>query len=166
MAAQAIRQTTELTRLAVMRGRGTRELRNRALHLATGLAPVRRRLADQVEETAINYHLSAIVADDGHHHRGTIRAGDAAPEAKMEDGGSLHALLAARTGHTYLYVAESAPTFDALLVPPGGAVADRYGLVDGATISIRPDGYVGLVASKDGERALERYKAGEEVLRN
>ena len=164
VAAQAIRQTTELTRLAVMRGRGTRELRNRALHLATGLAPIRRRLADQVEETAINYHLSAIVADDGHHHRGTIRAGDAAPEAKMEDGGSLHALLAARTGHTYLYVAESAPTFDALLVPPGGAVADRYGLVDGATVGIRPDGYVGLVASKDGERALERYKAG--VLRN
>ena len=51
-----------------------------------------------------------------------------------------------------------------MLVPPGGAVADRYGLVDGATVAIRPDGYVGLVASKDGERALERYKAG--VLRD
>ena len=164
VAAQVIRQTTELTRMAVMRHRGARELRNRALHLATGLAPIRRRLADQVEETAINYHLSAIVADDGHHHRGTVRAGDAAPEAKMEDGSSLHELLASRTGHTILHVGKSPPPFDAVLVPPGGAVADRYRLVDGATVAIRPDGYLGLVASKDGERALERYKAG--VLRD
>ncbi len=164
MAAQVIRQTTELTRMAVMRHRGARELRNRALHLATGLAPIRRRLADQVEETAINYHLSAIVADDGHHHRGTVRAGDAAPEAKMEDGSSLHALLAARTGHTY-------PARGQLAAPlrrRAGAARRRGGrplrLVDGATVAIRPDGYVGLVASKDGERALERYKAG--VLRD
>ena len=66
-------------------------------------------MAEQVEETAINYHLSAIVADDGHHHRGTIRAGDVAPEATMEDGSSLHEVLAERTGHTYLHVAESPP---------------------------------------------------------
>ena len=164
VAAQVIGQATALTRLGTVRHRGARELRNHALQFATGLASVRRRLADQVEETAINYHLSAIVADDGHHHRGTIRAGDAAPEVTMEDGRSLHAVLAERTGHTMLHVGEEEPPFEALLVPPGGAVAERYGLVDGATVAIRPDGYVGLVASKDGERALERYKAG--VLRD
>ncbi len=164
VAAQVIRQTTMLARLGTVRRRAPRELRNHSLHLATGLASIRRRMAEQVEETAINYHLSAIVADDGHHHRGTIRAGDVAPEATMEDGSSLHALLAERTGHTFLHVAESPPGFDAVLLPPGGGVADRYGLVDGATVAIRPDGYVGLVASSDGERALARYEAG--VLRN
>ncbi|HYI38058.1 MAG TPA: FAD-dependent monooxygenase [Thermoleophilaceae bacterium] len=164
VAAQVIRQTTALTRLGTVRRRAPRELRNHSLHLATGLASVRRRMAEQVEETAINYHLSAIVADDGHHHRGTIRAGDVAPEAMMEDGSSLHEVLAQRTGHTYLHVAESPPPFDAVLLPPGGSVADRYGLGAGATVAIRPDGYVGLVASKDGEKALERYKAG--VLRD
>ena len=164
VAARVIRQTTELTRLGTARNRTARELRNRALHAATGLAPIRRRIAEEVEETTIDYHLSAIVSDDGHHHRGTIRAGDAAPEATMEDGSSLHNLLAAQTGHTFIHVGAALPAFDAVLVPPGGAVADRYGLVDGATVAIRPDGYVGMVASKDGERALERYRAG--VLRD
>ena len=163
VAAQVIRQTTELTRVGVVRHRAARELRNRALHMATGLAPIQRRLADQVEETAINYHLSAIVADDGHHHRGTIRAGDAAPEVAMEDGRSLHALLAERTGHTMLHVADSPPASTR-----GRPSRRRRGRAlrpgDGATVAIRPDGYVGLVASKDGERALERYKAG--VLRD
>ncbi len=164
VAAAVIGHTTALTRVGTMRRRGTRELRNHALQVATGLASVRRRLADQVEETTINYHLSAIVADDGHHHRGTIRAGDAAPEVTMEDGRSLHAVLAERTGHTMLHVGDEQPQFEALLVPPGGAVAERYGLVPGATVAIRPDGYLGLVASKDGEKAWERYKAG--VLRD
>jgi len=164
VAAQVISQATALTRVGTVRHRGARELRNHALHFATGLASVRKRLADQVEETAINYHLSAIVSDDGHHHRGTVRAGDAAPEVNMEDGRSLHAVLAERTSHTMLHVGTEPPPFEAMLVPPGGAVAERYGLVPGATVAIRPDGYVGLVASKDGERALERYKAG--VLRD
>ena len=121
---------------------------------------MRKRLADQVEETAINYHLSAIVSDDGHHHRGTVRAGDAAPEVTMEDGRSLHAVLAERTGHTMLHVGAEPPPFEAMLVPPGGAVAERYGLVDGATVAIRPDGYVGLVASKDGETGAGAVQGG------
>ena len=117
VAAAVIGHTTALTRVGTMRRRGARELRNHALHLATGLASIHRRLADQVEETAINYHLSAIVADDGHHHRGTIRAGDAAPEATMEDGSSLHALLAERTGHTCCTWATSHPPFEARAGP-------------------------------------------------
>ena len=80
----------------------------------------------------------------------------------MEDGSSLHALLAARTGHTYLHVADSPPSFDAVLVPPGGAVADRYGLVDGATVGHPPRrlrGPGGLQGRRAGAGALQGGRA-------
>ena len=157
-----IGQATALTRLGTVRHRGARELRNHALQFATGLASVRRRLADEVEETTINYHLSAIVADDGHHHRGTIRAGDAAPEVTMEDGRSLHAVLAERTGHTMLHVGDEEPSFDALLVPPGGAVAERYGLVpgrDGGDPARRLRGAGGVEGRRAGAGAVQGGRA-------
>lgn len=159
VAARVIGQTTGLTRLGTMRHRNQRELRNHALHFATGLASVRRRLADETEEMTINYRLSPIVADDGHHHRGTVRAGDAAPDVRAADAGSLHAALAGGTGHQILYVGDS-PAFDALAVSPDGATAKRYGLVPGAIVAVRPDGYIGLVSSAGGRHALDSYLQG------
>jgi hypothetical protein len=43
------------------------------------------------------------------------------------------------------------PGYDAVIADPAGSVAGRYGLKQGGRVAIRPDGYVGLIASLDDD---------------
>ena len=78
IAARVIEQTTKLTNMGTLDNRFARAVRNSALHHITRLAPVRRVVADQMEETDINYRNSPIVA--GMHRPGAVQPGDAAPD--------------------------------------------------------------------------------------
>jgi 2-polyprenyl-6-methoxyphenol hydroxylase-like FAD-dependent oxidoreductase len=171
VAARVIRQSTRLTSLATLESTLARRLRDHAVRLATGLAPVQHVLADQVEETDIAYRDSPIVTGP-HGPRRAPRPGDAAPDVP---GLGLHSALAAGTGHTALYVAGAgeAPRpvageglrhvlvwdtdpggFDAVLSDPGGRAAERYGT---GLVLVRPDGYIGLCADLGDGDAVESY---------
>ena len=167
VAARVIKQTTRMTDMATLRHKGQRTLRNHLIHLASGLAPIRAELANQVEETTINYRDSPVVAGAG--RSGGPRPGDAAPDVA---GLSLHAALAEGTGHTLLqiggapgaggpgvpasvrrvFVSEgtsSEPGYDLTLFDPEHRIQGRYGVSDeGALFAIRPDGYIGLRATQ------------------
>ena len=167
VAARVIEQTTRMTALGTLQHKGVRTLRNHLIHLAAGLAPVRRKMADQIEETTISYRDSPIVARAAH-QRDAPEPGDAAPDVPGLAGGrSLHALLAERAGHTLLQVGPAkvepaAESLDGLVVTPEidpeGLVAERYGVGDhGGLFAIRPDGYVGARPADADE--LEAYLA-------
>ena len=153
------------------------------MHAATGLAPVRTRLADQPEETDIAYRDSPIVATGRADHSGP-RPGDAAPDVPGIEP-ALHTVLAAATGHSALYVAGThvvpAPielddtdvrhvlvgpdsdnaAFDQVSFDPGRLIANRYDIgVRGELVMVRPDGYIGLRTSIDDQAAVESYLAG------
>jgi 2-polyprenyl-6-methoxyphenol hydroxylase-like FAD-dependent oxidoreductase len=180
VAKQVISRSTRLTKLATVEGDVARRLRNLALHLATGLGPVRDALAEQTEETDVNYRDSQIVA--GGHRSGGPRPGDAAPHV---EGTDLAAALAAASEHAVVCVAPAgappsvpsshpadatvlvvadARTREAgdaiVLTDPDRRIAERYGFgAAGGTIVVRPDGYIGLLAEAGDDAAVVAYFA-------
>jgi 2-polyprenyl-6-methoxyphenol hydroxylase-like FAD-dependent oxidoreductase len=176
VAARVIKQTTRMTTMATLHGKGARALRNHLVHLAAGLAPVRAELADQTEETNINYRDSPLVA--GAEHAAGPKPGDAAPDVA---GLSLHSVLADGTGHTLLQVGgapakpewvertavrrvlvsdrtSSEPDYDVTVFDAEHRIQQRYGVAEeGALFAIRPDGYVGLRADVEDGGALAAY---------
>ena len=177
VAARVITNSTRLTKAATVEHQLERRLRNLALHVAAGLAPVRRKLAEQTEETDIAYSDSSVVASSKGRHGGP-QPGDAAPDVPGLEP-ALHSVLAANSDHTALYIAGSDGTpprlsleqpglrhllvggasdgFDDVLPDPERLVAERYGAgSEGALVIVRPDGYIGLrtsLADAGGARA-------------
>ncbi len=176
---EVLEHSATLTNIGTLQNELARKLRKHVLQLATGLAPIRHRVAANIEETDIDYRESPIVvnATDGDE----VRAGDAAPDvAELR----LHEVLARAKGHTALYiapggdamppageepgrsvlVADTEPMdrpFDEFVLDPERRVARRYGVDDddGALFLVRPDGYVGLRADLGDPRAIADYLA-------
>ena len=165
VAAKVIDMTTTMTNVGTLESAVARRLRNTAMQAASGLAPVRHLLADQVEETALGYRHSPVVEDRGPRHA-PVRAGDHAPyvvAASARD--RLRTMQAATTGHLVLgfrgpdhdgvavrLTDGSAPlpvAFDDVLMDTDRALAVGYGLTHGGTAVIRPDGYLGLRGGPD-----------------
>ena len=183
VAARVITQTTRITNLGTLHHELQRKLRNFAIHTATGLAPIRARLADQTEEVDVAYRDSPVVATGRADHGGP-RPGDAAPDVPGIEP-ALHTVLAAAAGHTALYVsgthvvpgaldldladvrhvlvgpdADNA-AFDQVISDPARLIANRYGIgVRGELVMVRPDGYIGLRTSIDDQAGVESYLAG------
>jgi 2-polyprenyl-6-methoxyphenol hydroxylase-like FAD-dependent oxidoreductase len=175
VAAKVIEFSTRLTTAGTLDHAATRWIRDHVLHAATGLAPIRHVLADQVEETTLGYRYSPVVTD-GHPHHAKLRAGDHAPHIEGAPGDELRAVARSSTGHVLLTVAApggSAPAaaadgacrvlvaddagavagYDAVIADPGRSVAARYGFPHGGRVVIRPDGYLGLVGGLDADVA-------------
>ena len=127
VAAHVIKVTTAVTRAGTLQASVARRLRNRVMGLATGLAPIAHRLADETEETNIAYHGSPIVAGRRFGHG--PRPGDIAPPLDSPADG--HAVLAAG---------------DAYGFGPAGGIA-----------VVRPDGYIGLLAAAGDTAAVDAY---------
>ncbi|MGW2668057.1 FAD-dependent monooxygenase [Streptomyces sp. NPDC001272] len=175
--AQVIRFAATLTRVATLAHPVAQKLRNKGMHLLTGLAPVRQAMADRTEETAVAYRRSPIVVRS--RGGGDLHAGDHLPAA---GGPELRAALAAAHEHVLLTVAAdgSAPApvdgvtarhlligaaatgrtgYDAAFPDPDSRAAARYGLPDGGRIMVRPDGYVAAIAPLDDDAPLRAYQA-------
>ncbi|HEY8583030.1 MAG TPA: FAD-dependent monooxygenase [Capillimicrobium sp.] len=182
VAERVLSSTTKLTRLGTLETPWARALRDRAIRVGAGLAPVQHALARQTEETDIAYRASPVVAGRGLHDG--PRPGDAAPD--VADIGLRAALLAAPPdAHVALCIAghraaapvrptdgaplwrvavgaaDAAAGFDAVVDDPGGRAAERYATGRrGGLLLVRPDGYVGLVAEATDQGAVDRYFAG------
>jgi 2-polyprenyl-6-methoxyphenol hydroxylase-like FAD-dependent oxidoreductase len=170
---KVIEFSTQLLRAGTLSGPVAQWLRNRALHAAGGLAPVRHALATRTEETDLSYRDSPLVGP-AHRHQ-PVRSGDHAPDV---DGTELRALLARETGHVLVTVpparavppAATAPGvrqilmaatgpegYDAVCADPERRAADRLALPRGGRVMIRPDGYVGFVTDLDDSGTLPAY---------
>jgi hypothetical protein len=49
--------------------------------------------------------------------------------------------------------------YDAVIADPNGLVAQRFGLKNGGRVVVRPDGYIGAVASLDDTTTVADYFA-------
>ncbi|MGF1425804.1 FAD-dependent monooxygenase [Kitasatospora sp. LaBMicrA B282] len=174
--AQVIQFASTLTRAGTIVNPIAQKLRNKGMHLLTGLAPVRQAMADRTEEVTVAYRKSPIVVQS--RGRGELHAGDHLPVA----GPELRAALAGTHEHVLLTVAVdgsapmpvpdvtvrqllvsalgTAPTgYDAVIQDPDGRTAARYGLPNGGRIMVRPDGYVAAIAPLDEDAPLYTYQA-------
>ncbi|MFC4033911.1 FAD-dependent monooxygenase [Streptomyces polygonati] len=175
--AKVIEFTTALTNVGTLSNPVAQRLRNRVMHAVTALAPVRLAMADKVEETVLSYRGSPVVV--GAAGRSPISGGDHLPVADP----ALRAVLAPEHGHVLLTLAPDgavpaphasrygfgvrqilvsaagAPVngYDAVVADPGGATAARCGLPRGGRVMLRPDGYVGAVATFEDEGPLDAY---------
>jgi 2-polyprenyl-6-methoxyphenol hydroxylase-like FAD-dependent oxidoreductase len=177
VAARVIEHSARWTEVGTFESELVRKLRNQAVQVATGLGPVRHRLAAYTEETDVAYRDSPIVASADDRDDGP-RPGDAAPDVR-ELG--LHQVLARSEWHTAMYIAPTgdaeppagsepgrtvlvtdlprAPSgFGEVVLDPERKVAARYGLDDdGGLVIVRPDGYIGLRAELGDQRAIADY---------
>jgi 2-polyprenyl-6-methoxyphenol hydroxylase-like FAD-dependent oxidoreductase len=185
IAAKVIAQTTRMTDVGTTQHELVAKLRNHAIHVAAGLAPVQHRLADSTEETDVAYPYSPLLAGAG----GAPAPGTAAPDVPGLEP-PLHELLAADPRHTLLYVAgaqdaaalrpidpidqtrgdlalrhvlvadaEPADTpFDAVVLDPERRVSERYGFGGrGGVVVVRPDGYIGARTRLDDGAPVTAY---------
>jgi hypothetical protein len=169
VAARVIAATTRLTRLGTLDNELQQRLRNRLIQVVMGLAPVRRTLAAQTEETDIDYRTSSIVA--GVRLHGAVQPGDIAPgvpgtglQRVLAGAGPSHLLLSFDDAHARAGSAlppASLPGVRRINVggaTVGGAravgdaiddddgrIRKRYGLERGGLVLVRPDGYIGFV---------------------
>jgi hypothetical protein len=134
VAEHVIRFTTATTRAGTIEHPLARRLRNEAMGVAMGLAPIAHKIADETEETGIGYRRSPIV--NGRRFGRGPRPGDVAP-----------ALGAPTDGHAVLQVGTT-------VSDPG----DAYGFgASGGIAVVRPDGYIGLLARAGDARAVHAY---------
>jgi 2-polyprenyl-6-methoxyphenol hydroxylase-like FAD-dependent oxidoreductase len=178
IAARVIRDSTILTNVGTVHGKLRQKLRNGALRLGSGLAPIQHKLAAETSETDLAYRGSSAVAG---RQSGRLRPGDAAPDVP---GTNLRRFLHDEVGHAVLHFPgrTSASTvrplahvrnilvspvetidhafdaaFDAVIHDGSGAVAGRYGMQAGGVAAVRPDGYLGFLGRLQDLNALEAY---------
>lgn len=179
VAQQMITFTNRLTKAGTLSGI-PQHVRNIALRTLSHFEPVRRYVADTAEEINVNYRDSPIAVGN-RPRKAKVAAGDHllhiadAAIQKQLDG------ICGAPGHTVITIAagQVAPAaggggqvqvlvtgadtpvagYDAVIADPGGLVADRFGLAGGGRIVVRPDGYLGAVATLDDSAPIADYFA-------
>ncbi|OBK93483.1 hypothetical protein A5645_21470 [Mycobacterium asiaticum] len=170
--------TDRLTRAGTLSGLPSR-VRNTVVRVVSHLPAARRAMANTAEETNLAYPKSPL-AVGRRPRRAKVAAGDHLPP--VPDAAVQKQLSAARhTGHVVLTVAASgeppAPAgldqrqvlvtdgdasvggYDTVIADPDGVIARRFGLCNGGRVVIRPDGYLGAVASLDDTTTITHYFA-------
>jgi hypothetical protein len=171
--------TNRLTKVGTLSG-VPQHVRNIALRTLSHFEPVRRYVADTAEEINVNYRDSPIAV--GNQPRGAkVAAGDhllhiadAAIQKQLDGicGAAGHTVITIAAGRVapaaggggpaqVLVTGEDTPVagYDVVIADPGGLVADRFGLSGGGRILVRPDGYLGAVATLDDPTPIADYFA-------
>jgi 2-polyprenyl-6-methoxyphenol hydroxylase-like FAD-dependent oxidoreductase len=173
--------TSLLTKVGTLKG-GARLVRDVVIQAAASITPAARKMAGNVEETNITYRNSPI-AVGRRVRRAKVVAGDHVPHvadaAVQKQLGAVcgpenlgHAVLTVAAGQVapaaggpgpaqVLVTADetSVAEYDAVIADPNGVVAQRLGLKNGGRVVIRPDGYIGAVASLDETTTVADYFA-------
>jgi 2-polyprenyl-6-methoxyphenol hydroxylase-like FAD-dependent oxidoreductase len=170
--------TDRLTRAGTLSG-APRRIRDVVIRMLSHVPAARRFMANMAEEVNITYRNSPIVVGRGLKHA-KVAAGDHLPhvvDAAVQK--QLSAVCGVQnTGHVVLTVASGqvAPAagegqvqvlvtaddtpvagYQIVVADPNGVVAQRLGLKNGGRVVIRPDGYVGAVASLDDTTTVAGY---------
>jgi 2-polyprenyl-6-methoxyphenol hydroxylase-like FAD-dependent oxidoreductase len=128
------------------------------------------RRGDEERQLAISYRGSDAAVEVGA-VPGPVRAGDRAPDAPCLGPDGPTRLFEQFRGPHFTLVAIGLPpglaaadlphdpalAHLAAIVDTGGHIAKAYGLRASAVVVVRPDGYVGLIATRDHVEALRQY---------
>ena len=172
--------TDRLTRAGTLSG-VPRRIRDVVIRMLSHVPTARRFMANMAEEVNINYRNSPIAVGPAPKHA-KVAAGDHLPHAVdaavqkqlsvvcgVQNTG--HVLLTVASGHVapaagegqvqVLVTADDIPVagYDTVIADPNGVVAQRFGLKSGGRVLIRPDGYIGAVASLDDTTTVADYFA-------
>ncbi len=172
--------TNRLTRAGTLSGL-PRRIRDVVLRMVGRVPAARRFMAETATEVNISYKNSPI-AVGGISGHAKASAGEHLPhvaDAKVQE--QLGAVLGRHTRHVILTVADAqvAPApddpshtqvlvttdstpvagYDAVIADPEGVVAQRLGINDGARVVIRPDSYIGAIATLHDTTAIADYFA-------
>jgi 2-polyprenyl-6-methoxyphenol hydroxylase-like FAD-dependent oxidoreductase len=172
--------TDRLTRAGTLSG-VPRRIRDVVIRMLSHVPAARRFMANMAEEVNINYRNSPIAVGSAPRHA-KVAAGDHLPHAVdaavqkqlsvvcgVQNTG--HVLLTVASGHVapaagegqvqVLVTADDIPVagYDTVIADPNGVVAQRFGLKNGGRVVIRPDGYIGAVASLDDTTTVADYFA-------
>jgi 2-polyprenyl-6-methoxyphenol hydroxylase-like FAD-dependent oxidoreductase len=172
--------TDRLTRAGTLSG-VPRRIRDVVIRMLSHVPAARRFMANMAEEVNINYRNSPIAVGPAPKHA-KVAAGDHLPHAVdaavhkqlsvvcgVQNTG--HVLLTVASGHVapaagegqvqVLVTADDIPVagYDTVIADPNGVVAQRFGLKNGGRVVIRPDGYIGAVASLDDTTTVADYFA-------
>ncbi len=172
--------TDRLTRAGTLSG-VPRRIRDVVIRMLSHVPAARRFMANMAEEVNINYRTSPIAVGPAPKHA-KVAAGDHLPHAVdaavqkqlsavcgVQNTG--HVLLTVASGHVapaagegqvqVLVTADDIPVagYDTVIADPNGVVAQRFGLKSGGRVVIRPDGYIGAVASLDDTTTVADYFA-------
>ena len=172
--------TDRLTRAGTLSG-VPRRIRDLVIRLLSQIPAARRFMAETAEEVNIAYRTSPIAVGRRPRHA-KVAAGEHVPH--LTDEALQKQLRAAcgpdNTGHVVLTVASGQPVpaasdgqiqvlvtahdadvagYDTIIADPKGLVAQRFGLKNGGHLVIRPDGYIGAVASLDDTTTVADYFA-------
>jgi 2-polyprenyl-6-methoxyphenol hydroxylase-like FAD-dependent oxidoreductase len=172
--------TNRLTKVGTLSGL-PRQLRDLAVQALSHLPAARRFMAETAEEVNVGYQNSPIAV--GRRPKGAkVAAGQHVPHVVDEAlqkqlsvvcgvQNTSHVVLtvassqvapAAGEGQTQVLVAGDATHvagYDAVIADPKEIVAQRFGLKKGGRVVIRPDGYIGAVASLDDTTTVAEYFA-------
>ena len=169
-----IKFTDRLTNAGMLSGLPGR-IRNVAIRMASQIPAARRFMADTVAGVNLNYRKSPIAVDRRPRHA-KVAAGDHVPHmsdaaAQKQFGADGHTVVTIAAGpvpasgahgHRQVLVStDDTPVagYDAVVADPEGLVAQRFGLENGGQVVIRPDGYIGAVATLDDTTTVADYFA-------
>jgi 2-polyprenyl-6-methoxyphenol hydroxylase-like FAD-dependent oxidoreductase len=177
--------TDRLTKAGTLSG-VPRRIRNMLIRVVSHVPAARRAMADTAEEVNVSYKNGPL-ASGRRLRNAKVTAGEHFPhvvDAAIQK--QLSAVCGVQnTGHVVLTVAagqvapaagghgptqvlvtasETEPAtpvagYDTVIADPDGLVAQRFGLKNGGRIVIRPDGYIGAVASLDDTTTVAGYFA-------
>jgi 2-polyprenyl-6-methoxyphenol hydroxylase-like FAD-dependent oxidoreductase len=172
--------TDRLTRAGTLSG-VPRRIRDVVIRMLSRVPAARQFMAETAEEVNIAYRKSPIAVGAGPRHA-KVAAGKHLPhvvDAAVQK--QLSTVCGAQnTGHVVLTVAAGQPApaagegqvqvlvttddthvagYDTVIADPKGLVAQRFGLKNGGRVVIRPDGYIGAVASLDDTTTVADYFA-------
>jgi 2-polyprenyl-6-methoxyphenol hydroxylase-like FAD-dependent oxidoreductase len=166
VAAAVIKFTTELTHVGTVGSAPIQHFRNRLVNLALHLPPAGRHFAGTVEQQTIEYRHSAVVSGGS----GSVRAGDflyvpgmniAAALATVEGNRHLAIVVPAADGMVPAVSSDQVSMAPAPVSEAMEQLRHATGLGSGGLVVVRPDGYIGLVASAEGaQQTLDGYVAG------
>ena len=173
--------TNRLTKAGTLSG-VPRRIRDMVIRMVSHVPAARRAMADTAEEVNVSYkkspiavgqrprhakiaageHLPPVVnaaiqkqlsavcgAQNTGHVVLTVAVGQVVPAA--DDHGHVQALITADEAHTAGY--------DTVIADPNGLVAQRFRLKNGGRVVIRPDSYIGAIATLDDTTTIADYFA-------
>jgi 2-polyprenyl-6-methoxyphenol hydroxylase-like FAD-dependent oxidoreductase len=152
VATRVLDATGKATTMAVLKGGIKQAIRNHVASLLFGFTPVKHMMANILSEVAVAYPGSPLNAPSTHVHGGP----EAGKRAPIRDGEP-----AVGSGNTprFALFAEDTPAARSVLskYPNFVEPAPRKPYADGGLWLVRPDGYVCLVAKRDGWAEVENY---------
>ena len=149
---QVLSDAGRLTAVAILKSGVLQELRNHVASLVFGLAPVRKTMANKLAELSIGYPDSPLTRPGPHGHAARRRGTSAGHGPRPSGRGRLQA--------TFRILRRRADSAGAALIARHRDLLEpeiRAPFAENGIWLVRPDGYVAMVARREGWSDIDEY---------